>query len=95
MAGSVKIRPDNGRIRPEFGLPATESGDGRIPAVGFRHRQNSVRRISAPSGFRRPDVVGLWRRLDPDDRQLLNSDDRISNMRVRKKSLISENDLRF
>jgi hypothetical protein len=56
------------------------SGDGRFPAT---------------TGFRRPDVVGLRRRLDLDDRQLLNYDDRISNMRVRMKSLISENDLRF
>jgi hypothetical protein len=58
-------------------------------------RQNFGGLILAPAGFWRPDVVGLRRRLDSDDRQLLNSNDRISNMRVRTKSLISENDLRF
>jgi hypothetical protein len=42
-----------------------------------------------------PPVAGFRRRQDSGDRQLLNSDDRISNMRVRTKSLISENDLRF
>jgi 8-oxo-dGTP pyrophosphatase MutT (NUDIX family) len=88
IAGSVQTRP----ARPESGNLPAEFG---LPVAGLRRRQNSGGRIPALAGFRRPDVVGLLHRLDPEDRQLLNSDDQISNMRVRTKSLISKNDLRF
>jgi hypothetical protein len=80
-----QILPEPAGFRPEFGPPVTR----------FQCRQNTGDRIPAPAGYQQSDVVGLRRRLDSDDRQLLNSDDRISNVRVRTKSLISENDLRF
>jgi hypothetical protein len=50
------------------------------------------------SGAGRIPATGCCRtpaRLDSDDRQLLNSDNRISNVRVRTKSLILKNDLLF
>jgi len=79
LAKSSKSRPDSGHFGGNPTIFRPESGD----------------QISAPAGYRQPDVVGLRRRLDSNDRQLLNSDNRISNVRVRTKSLISKNDLRF
>jgi hypothetical protein len=87
--------PINGRIRS---YPA---GSGRFGQIRQYSCRNLVAgtgaggRIPAQAGYRRPDVVGLWRRLDSDNRQLLNSDNRISNVRVRTKSLVSEKGLRF
>jgi hypothetical protein len=86
--GSIQIRPNPGR----FGQSWPDSSHfGQIrpawPEYGGQH--------PAPAGYRRPDVVGLQRRLDSDDRQLLNYDNRISNVRVKMKSLILKNDLRF
>lgn len=52
-------------------------------------------RIPASAGFQRSDVAGLQRRLDFDDRQLLNSNNWTLNVCVRTNSLISENNLRF
>jgi hypothetical protein len=93
-AGSGQIRPDSCQIRPA-------SDHGRIPASFGR---NLVRRHPAmeagscrspASSVFRPDVAEIRHHLDSDDRLLLDSDNGISNMRVRTKSLISENDLRF
>jgi hypothetical protein len=75
--GQIRPTSDHGRnpaiFRPESGPPASGDG-GRIPE---------------PIRYRRPNIIGLRRRLDSDDQQLLNSDNQISNVRVRTKSLIS------
>lgn len=65
---------------------------GRNPAI-FQSEYGGW--IPTSAGYRRPEVVGLRRQLDSNDWQLLNSDNRISNVRVRMKSFISENDLQF
>jgi hypothetical protein len=87
-----KVWPDSGRNLPNLGH------FGRIlpEPTGFRPFWPKIRQYSGGNLVRRrPDVVGLRRRLDFDDRQLLNSDDRISNIRVRTKGLMKENDLQF
>jgi hypothetical protein len=67
-----------------------EFGNVPVAVAGFRLEFGP-----SEARYRRPDVVGLPRQPVSDDRQLLNFDDRISNVRVRTKSLISKNDLRF
>jgi hypothetical protein len=74
----------------------------RIPAsfnlnLVSRHSATvtGCRRIPAPSVFWWPNVAGFRGRLDSENRPLLDSGNRISNMCARTKSLISENDLRF
>jgi hypothetical protein len=92
--------PDYGRKLPD---PARSmAGSGHIRPDQWpdpsRSGQNLVARCCwapAPIEYRQPDVVRLLRQLDSDDWQLLNSDNRISNVHVRTKSLISKNDLRF
>jgi hypothetical protein len=51
--------------------------------------------LSVDDGQNPATVTEFRRRLDFDDRQLLNFSNQISNVRARTKSLISENDLRF
>jgi hypothetical protein len=67
-------------FRPEFGSPASGDGD---------------RMLSDSGAVSIPDVAGFLHLLDFDNRPLLDSDNRISNICARTKSLISENDLRF
>jgi hypothetical protein len=98
LAGSRPFWPDPAeifRIRPDQWQDPVISGRlSRNPAI-FRPASGTGGRIPTSAGYRRPDVVELQHRLDSDDRQLLNSDNRISNVHRRMKSLISENDLRF
>jgi hypothetical protein len=109
MVGSGHIRTDpghfgliSGRIRPyparASRIPAILAISGRLglkPAGIWWPESDADHRIPAPAEYQRLDVVELRCRLDSDDQQLLNSDNRISNMRVRTKSLISKNDLQF
>jgi len=71
-----RIRPDPAGYRPFWPDPTRA---GRIPAIFWPES-------GPPAGYRRPDVVGLRRRLDSNDRQLLNSENWISNVCVRIKS---------
>jgi hypothetical protein len=84
---------ESGNIRS----PLPDSSKQVWPDLVRRHLATvaGCRQIPAPTGPQRPDVTGLRRQLDTDDRQLLNSGNRTSNVRVRTKSLILENDLRF
>jgi hypothetical protein len=79
MAG---IRQYFGKFQSESGPLASGDGGRMLPDSG-------AGRIPAP------DVAGLRCRLDSDDQHLLNFNNRVSNVRVMTKNLISENDLRF
>jgi hypothetical protein len=74
---------------------------GRVLTMaGFRpgsgpHASCDGAQIPAPAVFRWLDVAGFWPCLDSDYRPLPDSDNWISNMRAKTKSLISENDLLF
>jgi hypothetical protein len=109
-AGLAGFRPDSsgsGHIRADLGhfgqIRPDPSRTGQIPTILARSdRLLTMARlwpilagISAPARFRWPDVAEFRRWPDSNDRQLLNSGNRISNERVKTKSLISKNDLRF
>jgi hypothetical protein len=90
-SGSSQIQPDPGH----FGQIWLASDHGWIPASFawnlVRWQPATVagcRQISASAVFWWPDVVGFRCRLKFDDRQLLDSDNQISNERAKTKSLI-------
>jgi len=87
---SGRIYPNLAKSRP-FWLDPAESmaGSGQIFQPFWPDRPASNHgRILAPAIFQWPDVARFLRRLDSDDGPLPNSDNRISNVRIKTKSLI-------
>jgi hypothetical protein len=79
----------NGRIRPASDHGWILASFGRNLACRHPVTVAGCRWIMAPTVFRWPDIAGFWPSLDSDDQPLPNSDNQVSNVRARTKTLIS------
>jgi len=97
VSGSGQIRPDSGRFLSMTGFRPDSAGIRRScrmsPDSGSR--QYSGGRIPTPALLQVLDDAGFQCCLFLNDRLLLDSTSQISNVLVKTKNIILENDLRF